>query len=399
MVEEWMLVCQRSADLQQEDSSEPDMDWSHAARTYPNLEEMPSFIARHRQFAAQVTFTTTADPQQLQRKQLQAYTVIREHVEAVNPPPLRMIICGTAGTGKSYLINCLRLLLQDKVRVTAPTGVAAFNVDGQTLHSLLSLPTKGDYKDLNGEHLHRMQQNLAGMKYLIIDEMSMVGRKIFGQVDKRLRQTFPHQADQLLGGCSCLLFGDFGQLPPVMDLPLYTTVSRSHLSDLGSTAYQLFNNAVVLDQVMRQSGQDPSQMLFRQILLNMRNGQTTTEDWRHLMKQTPAQVQDLTPFRSALYLHPTVEAVVEHNVSRLHANGQPIATIKAVHTGPNASKASPDEAAGLEAIVCLAHEARVMLTANLWTIISFSVVANCNRLCSVRLLHSVADLQLQAVKQ
>ena len=77
------------------------------------------------------------------------------------------------------------------------------------------------------------------------------------------------------------------------------------------------------------------------------------------------------PFRSALYLHPTVEAVVEHNVSRLHANGQPIATIKAVHTGPNAS---PDEAAGLEAIVCLAHEARVMLTANLWTGLDLSMV-------------------------
>lgn len=79
-----------------------------------------------------------------------------------------------------------------------------------------------------------MQQQLATMKYLIIDEMSMVGRKVFGQVDKHLCQAFPHRADQLFGGCSCLLFGDFGQLPLVMDLPLYTAVSRTHLSDLGS---------------------------------------------------------------------------------------------------------------------------------------------------------------------
>ena len=85
------------------------------------------------------------------------------------------------------------------------------------------------------------------------------------------------------------------------------------------------------------------------------------------MKQTPAQVHDLTLFRAALYLHPTVEAVVEHNVSRLHASMHPIATIEAVHSGPNASKASPDEASGLEAVICIAHEARVMLTANLWT--------------------------------
>lgn len=76
------------------------------------------------------------------------------------------------------------------------------------------------------------------------------------------------------------------------------------------------------------------------------------------MRQTPAQQHDLTPFKSAL---PTIEAVVEHNVSRLHTIGQPIATIKA------APKAPPDEASRLEAIVCIAHEARVMLTANLWT--------------------------------
>lgn len=163
-----------------------------------------------------------------------------------------MIVSGTAGTGKSYLIHCLRLLLNNQVRVAAPTGVASFNVEGHTLQSLLGLPTKGDYKDLEGERLHQMQQSLADMKYLIIDEMSMVGRKLFGQIDKRLRQVFPHQADQVFGGCSCLLFGDFGQLSPVKDLPLYTTESRTALSDLGSSAYQLFDHAIVLKQVMRQ---------------------------------------------------------------------------------------------------------------------------------------------------
>ncbi len=155
-------------------------------------------------------------------------------MDAESPPPLRMIVSGTAGTGKSYLIHCLRLLLQDRVCVAAPTVVALFNIEGHTLDALLRLPTKGEYKDLQGEHLHQIQQSLAGMKYLIIDEMSMVGRKIFGQVDKRFHQEFPHQVDQLFGGCSCLLFGDFGQLPPVMDLPLYTTVSHTTLSELGS---------------------------------------------------------------------------------------------------------------------------------------------------------------------
>ena len=150
-----MLVCQHSADLQPNTNSQEDVDWTQAAQAYPNLEEMPTFIPRQRDSAAEHSFTTSADPQHLQGKQLQAYTIVREHAEADSPPPLRMIVSGTAGTGKSYLIHCLRLLLSSRVRVAAPTGVAAFNIEGHTLHSLLSLPVKGDYKDLEGEHLHR----------------------------------------------------------------------------------------------------------------------------------------------------------------------------------------------------------------------------------------------------
>ena len=55
--------------------------------------------------------------------------------------PLHMIVCGTAGTGKLFIINCLKLLLQEKLRVCAPTGVASYNIEGSTLHSLLNLPT------------------------------------------------------------------------------------------------------------------------------------------------------------------------------------------------------------------------------------------------------------------
>ncbi|MGJ8945850.1 hypothetical protein AB9K17_23395, partial [Salmonella enterica subsp. enterica serovar Kentucky] len=125
-----------------------------------------------------------------------------------------------------------------EVRLLAPIGVAAFNIHGCTLHSVLHLPTKGDLKDLEGYALRHLQDSLAGVEYIIIDEMSMVGRKMFGQIDHHLCQTFPQCADQVLGGRSCLLFGDFGQLPPIMDLPLYTSVSRSSISDLGRSAYQ-----------------------------------------------------------------------------------------------------------------------------------------------------------------
>ena len=152
-----MLICQRNADLQPNTDSQEDMDWTQAAQAHPNLAEMPTFVIQQRQSAAGHSFTTSTDSQHLQGKQLQAYTIVCGHARAEAPPPLRMIVCGTAGTGKSPLFHCLRLVLSSRVHVAAPTCVAAFNIEGHTLHFLLSLPVKGDYKDLEGERLHQMQ--------------------------------------------------------------------------------------------------------------------------------------------------------------------------------------------------------------------------------------------------
>ena len=84
------------------------------------------------------------------------------------------------------------------------------------------------------------------------------------------------------------------------------------------------------------------------------------------MTRTPAQVSDASTYDNAIHLFPTIEAVVGHNINKLHACGQPVATIKAVHTGPNASKASSDDAGGLQPVLCIAKGACVMLSANLW---------------------------------
>ena len=84
------------------------------------------------------------------------------------------------------------------------------------------------------------------------------------------------------------------------------------------------------------------------------------------MRRIPTEVQDLSAFANAPHLYPTKEAVVEHNVAKLHDSNQPIAVIKAVHTGSNACRPSADEANGLEPVVCLSKFARVMLISNLW---------------------------------
>ena len=117
---------------------------------------------------------------------------------------------------------------------------------------------------------------------------------------------------------------------------------------------------------MRQAGNNPEQIRFRSILMRLRDAEVSVDDWNYLMKQTPTKVQDLSSFANALHLYPTVEAVVEHNVAKLREVSHPIATIMAVYTGVGVAKASSDDVGGLEAIICIAKYARVMLISNLW---------------------------------
>ena len=73
------------------------------------------------------------------------------------------------------------------------------------------------------------------------------------------------------------------------------------------------------------------------------HGELTVHDWKHLMRQTPAGVGDTSMFDNALCLFPTMMSVAEYNVAKLHVNGQPVAGIKAVHSGLGASKSSADD--------------------------------------------------------
>ena len=115
-----MLICQRNADHYNITDCDSDHNWSASTISYSNIQELPTFITRHRQAIQHYSFTIAADPSKLQGKQLATYNLVRDHMETNVSVPLRMIVSGTAGTGKSYLINCLRVLLREKVCVAAP---------------------------------------------------------------------------------------------------------------------------------------------------------------------------------------------------------------------------------------------------------------------------------------
>lgn len=110
-----------------------------------------------------------------------------------NPPQMLFNIDGTAGCGKTYLIAAICQGLweladlhdqPDPIRVLAPSGVAALNIRGRTLHSGFSLPING-FSSLSGSRLATMQLLWEGVYFVIIDEKSMLGLRSLAQIDSR----------------------------------------------------------------------------------------------------------------------------------------------------------------------------------------------------------------------
>jgi len=136
-----------------------------------------------------------------------------------------------------------------------------------------------NHKDLQGAALHHLQQRFASISYLIIDEMSMLGQVMFAWVDKHLCQA-TGKLDQPLGGISVILFGHFA----VGDVPLYASASpHKPMAFHGYTIYRSFETAVMLTQVLCQSGNDSLACSFRQLLMHLRDGEVTQEDWHSLL--------------------------------------------------------------------------------------------------------------------
>ena len=126
-----------------------------------------------------------------------------------------LFITGKAGTGKSTLLRYFRAKTKKNVVVLAPTGVAAINVEGQTIHSFLRLPPRFIQK----EDIRRISRNrrvIERLDTLVIDEASMVRADLMDAVDWALRLN-RDQPNIPFGGVQVILFGDLFQLPPVVD--------------------------------------------------------------------------------------------------------------------------------------------------------------------------------------
>ncbi|KAK8912613.1 ATP-dependent DNA helicase PIF5 [Metarhizium anisopliae] len=134
-----------------------------------------------------------------------------------------------------------------------------------------------------------LQSRLRHVKYLVIDEKSMLGLEQLARIDSRLRQAFPQRRSEFFGSVSVLLVGDFFQLPPVRQKPLHSTSTNlSLLERKGRAAYQLFDRSVFLTTVQRQAGDE--QARFRQALQELRQVKLSIPSWNLLSSRAQAKL-------------------------------------------------------------------------------------------------------------
>jgi hypothetical protein len=277
--------------------------------------------------------------QSMNEKQKEVFYHVRnwclQKVQHKNPEPFYLHVTGGAGTGKSHLIKCIyheasKLLKNPenpeevKVLLTAPTGTAAFNIGGFTVHSALKIPrtSKNNYESLSNDTLNTLQSQLSGLEILIIDEISMVDRKVLAYIHGRLKQikqlrTTDRQS--CFGGVCILAVGDFYQLSPVRGNPLCIP-DATYGSDLWNDVFKI----VKLEEIMRQKDQDFANLLNK-LRCKSKAESLSPQDEEVLLSR--ANRQDIPD--EALHVYPKNASVNSHNETMLDNHCNNIKLIRA----------------------------------------------------------------------
>ncbi len=297
--------------------------------------------------------------QSLNEKQFQIYTHILQHISKDNAQPIHTFITGGAGVGKSMVLRCiyqglLRLLAkkegqnpeEPRIIIAAPTGKAAYLVEGNTIHSILKiLPSRGnEYIPLADEHKDSIRIKFKNLNTIIIDEISMVGNNMLSFIHLRLQEIMGCY-DKLFGGLNVILFGDLFQLRPVMDGWIFEELQMPTPNDtkkrkkwkrkltsatvLAPNIWKENFTCFELTQVMRQKGDK----VFCDILNRMREGDHTVDDVRVIKQHCELQENGATNrfLHIPHFYHTNGERNI-HNQKVLLAKEGQIVTVNAIDT-------------------------------------------------------------------
>jgi len=227
------------------------------------------------------------------------------HILTVAQQTSQHVMCalhGGAGTGKSHVTKAVyqglcRLynrqagdtFTSKHVIVLAPTGKAAYNIHGTTIHHALHiLPNRSmDYKPLPWDVLNKLRNDLTELQWVLIDEFSMVGNKMLKLIYLRLQEIKGNQKP--FGGVNIVCIGDLYQLRPVLQEYIFTQITDDYdllAPNLWTQHFSIFE----LFEIMRQKDDQD----FAKLLNRLRIGQHTQSDIRVLKSRLITQDESET---------------------------------------------------------------------------------------------------------
>ena len=206
--------------------------------------------------------------------------------------PLQMFVSGVGGTGKSFLIETLRRQVKEMWKddvgddttcaVSAPTGLASFNVSGVTVHLLFHLPVEhqgktAGYWPLSGVAQKSMCNSLRSLKLVIIDEVSMLSNLNLAYIHLRLEDIFGvSDHGEWFASMNMLFVGDILQLPPVTGLLVFAKITNkvliTRLNCMASV--NIWRDAIVYDELCINERQKKDSC-YTEILNEVRCGSVT----------------------------------------------------------------------------------------------------------------------------
>jgi ATP-dependent exoDNAse (exonuclease V) alpha subunit len=238
---------------------------------------------------------------------------INDALDLMENTSQNLFITGKAGTGKSTLLTYFRLYTKKKVVVLAPTGVAAINVQGQTIHSFFKFKhsvTLGSIRKLKENKTKKSIYKQIDM--VVIDEISMVRADLLDCVDKFLRLNGKNPSLPF-GGVQMIFIGDLYQLPPVVTSQEKDVFHTQYKSPYFFSAHFFENyemTFIELDKIFRQKDDR-----FIHLLNAIRN-ETMTEADMALLNQ---RVQPNFQSEDYVCLTPKNSTADEINAAQLDA--------------------------------------------------------------------------------
>lgn len=254
-----------------------------------------------------------------QKKPLVLNEEYRHVLDLLEKTGAGVFVTGRAGAGKSTLLQLFRQTTEKKIVVLAPTGVAALNVQGQTIHSFFKFPPRIiTPKEAETRVYNSYQKKLIkNLDVLVIDEISMVRADMLDGIDRYLRVN--RDRSKPFGGVQIALFGDLFQLPPVVR---NDPVERSYFSDYYDSPYFFAAHAlrdpdlrfecVELRKVYRQESRH-----FLRLLETVRNNSADADDLEDLNECCRPLPADTNGYITLCARNATAEQINERELLRL----------------------------------------------------------------------------------